>query len=404
MNQLSPNKYDVIVIGSGPAGTSAAYILAKAEYNVLIIDKEFFPRYKTCGGGIVSKISDSIPVDLKSFSECVCYKADIFDHKTQLKFTTVRSKPLVFMTMRSNFDKSLLTKAIESGADFLENCELLTIEKIDNSINLNTNKGVFKSKYCIAADGVSSLTAKKLNWNDTRRIIPALEYELYVNEKTMEVFSKSARFDFGIVPHGYAWVFPKNNHLSAGLLYMGEKKINLNKYMQFYLNKINLNKYEKIERHGYRIPIRPRQGSFVKDNVFLVGDSAGFTDPITAEGISYAVSSGQLAALSIIEAEFDFKLAEKFYNDKIKNIILQELDAAKFFSFFIYSNSKLREWIFKLYGEKLSELITDVIIGEKKYSQLIKEPGNYLKLLTLWFHKNRKGTKETTNIRTNENI
>ncbi len=384
--------YDVIIVGGGPAGSSAAYILAKEKLKVLIIDKEKFPRYKTCGGGIVFKANNFIPINLYDISENTCYKAIIYDFKTKLKFTTVRENPLVFMTMRETFDNALINSAIENGAAFIDQCELLDIQKKGNSIEINTNKGNFNSKFCIAADGISSIVAKMMKWKDSRKIIPALEYELFVNDDLLKKFSGSARFDFGIIQQGYAWVFPKKDHLSVGLLYMGSKKINLNNYLKTYLDKLKLNNYIKFERHGYRIPIRPRENIFAKDNVLLIGDSAGLTDPITAEGISYAIKSGQLAANSIIESKLNPEEICSLYNGKINSEILPELKAAKFLAFFIYSNPKLREVIFKLYGKRLSEIITDVIIGKRNYSELIKDPINYLKLLTVWY-RNKKITE-----------
>ena len=111
----------------------------------------------------------------------------------------------------------------------------------------------------------------------------------------------------------------------------------------------------------------------------LVGDAAGLADPITAEGISYAIESGKYAAEAIIIGGDKKEIVIKIYKRNVKKIII-ELKYAKILSFFIYTSPTIRSFVFKRYGKKLSELMADVITGRKKYSKLLKDPLNYLKL------------------------
>jgi len=152
---------------------------------------------------------------------------------------------------------------------------------------------------------------------DTRKLIPALEYEIEVPEKDFEKLSKNVRFDIDAAPSGYGWCFPKKNHLSLGVLTTKRKKVNLKEYYKNYLKTIGITEIISESQHGFQIPIAPRTDGFVKNNVFLIGDAAGFAEPITAEGISNAILSGKYVAESLIESNLDGKVTEELYVEKL---------------------------------------------------------------------------------------
>lgn len=390
MTAPDKNIFDVIIAGSGPAGASAAYFLAKAGKKVLVLEKENLPRYKTCGGGLTYKGLALIPFDPIEIVEQSCYSVNINDFEAKISLLTKRDKPVVTMTMRSTLDYSLISEAVKKGAELRENYEVKDIKYSENTIEvLNGREEKLFSKFFIAADGVLSIAARKYFGEYPRKYIPALEYEVYVEDDVLNGFGKVCRFDFGIVPKGYGWVFPKKDHLSIGVLSMRLKEGNLNKYFLNYLETLGIKKIISSERHGFIIPLNYRK-TFALSRILLVGDAAGLIDPITAEGISFAILSGQLAAESIIKENMEPERVSNDYNEQVSKKILPELKAGKFLSWFIYSYRGVRIWIVKLYGEKLSELMTDVVMGEKKYSSLVKNPLNYIKLLFKWSVKNKK--------------
>ena len=133
------NHFDVIIIGAGPAGAFAAYSLAKKGVKVLILEKEKLPRYKVCGGGVVSRIKKILPFSLNSVIEDEFYTVDIFDHSTKLHFKTTRSKPIIMMSMRQNLDAFMLSKAMEAGATLYEEHEVKEVLLFDNEVQLSTN-------------------------------------------------------------------------------------------------------------------------------------------------------------------------------------------------------------------------------------------------------------------------
>jgi geranylgeranyl reductase family protein len=384
------SNFDVIVIGSGPAGASAAIELAKKNINVLIIEKQSLPRYKTCGGGVIFKANGYLDFKMNQISELNCFTAEINDFKSNLKFITKRENPLVQMVMRKDFDFYLIKKAEEYGAKIIDSLEVEFVNYNSGSIEVRTGKQSFTAKFIIDASGAISNFRNTAESGNKSKKIPALEYEIFVDADIYEKYNKTVRFDFGVVPNGYAWVFPKRGHLSIGVLSMKRNGVNLNGSFLKYMKILGIEKNYKAERHGYVIPIYNETTELYKNRTLLVGDAANLADPITGEGISSAILSGKLAAFSLVEADMNEKLIGNIYNRKLNEKIIKELKAAKFLANFIYGNEKVRASIFRLYGRRLSELITDVITADKKYTEIVKDPLNYFKLFVRWSLKNNK--------------
>jgi geranylgeranyl reductase family protein len=370
--------YDAIIIGGGVAGTSAAYFLAKGGKNVLLLEKETLPRYKTCGGGVISRISEILPYEINTAVDKRMYTADIFDHVNNLSFHVKRNEPIINMTMRENLDYFMLEKAYEENATYNSEETVTDIHQTSEYVEVVTEKEKYSAKFVIAADGASGITVRKLGMQKNIKKIPALEHEISVDNNQLDIHSRTARFDFGFVPAGYAWVFPKKEHLSIGLFTMNGLGVSPRQYLDKYINMLGIKDIKEEKKHGYYIPLYMKK-EFTNGRILLVGDAAGLTDPITGEGISYAIESGKCAAEAILKGGNDIDIVIESYQQNLKGIVT-ELKYAKILSFFVYSSPNLRKFVFRRYGKKISELITDVIMGRKKYSKLLKNPMNYLKL------------------------
>ncbi|MFL9838050.1 geranylgeranyl reductase family protein [Flavobacterium sp. ST-75] len=359
--------FDVVVVGSGPAGAGAAFKLAEKGLSVAVIEKEKLPRYKTCGGGFVYRGRKMLPFDISEVVEKEFSQVDILIGN-EFHLITNRDEPVISMVMRDTFDEFLVKKVTEKGGIVIDNCKLNGLRNEDDKVVLSTTVEEITARFVIAADGALSPTAKMAGWDkDTRKLIPALEYEVEVYEADFERLSKTVRFDIDAIPGGYAWSFPKKNHLSIGVASSKRTKINLKQWYQDYLVTLGIEQVITESQHGFQIPVSPRTDGFVKNNVFLVGDAAGFADPVTAEGISNSIYSGLLVAEAIIESDFDSKTAEELYLAKLNEKMLPEIKTGLMLSKFLYSQPKIRNLFMKKYGQRSFEAMTDVFMGKRSY-------------------------------------
>lgn len=365
--------FDIAIVGAGPAGASAAETLSKKGFSTVIIEKETLPRYKTCGGGFTFRGRKMLPFDIDHVVEKEFYKVDTYINNKH-HFVTERDKPIITMVMRDTFDELLVEHAKKSGTILWDNCKLTGLEPTTaNKTIVKTTKEDFTAAYIIAADGALSPTAKLAGWSkDSRYLIPALEYEVKVPDEDFERLSQSVRFDIDAIPAGYAWCFPKKNHLSLGIASARRKKINLKKYYKEYLNTLNISSILEEKQFGFQIPVQPREDGFAKQNVLLVGDAAGLADPITAEGISNSILSGKLAAEAIIEGNVNHNVGN-LYEIKLNEKLIPEIKTGIFIAKFFYDNPKLRNLLIPKYGIKGVEALTDLYMGDRNYPKDISK-------------------------------
>ena len=380
--------YDVIVVGSGPAGACTAWRLAQAGVQVAVLEKAVLPRYKTCGGGIIGRARQSLPVDVRHVIEQDCHTALLNIVPNGLSFTTQRPTPIVSMTMRDQFDYALLSAAQAGGAVVHQRCAVEEVSYHGDGVTVSTKMGEMKAKFVVAADGALGTTARRVGMADGRVLIPALEYEVTVPHELLDRSSRVARFDFGILPHGYAWAFPKRRHLSIGVLSMVQREGELKRAIMQYLDLLGCRDVTHIERHGFVIPVRPRKGPFIKNRVLVVGDAAGFADPVTGEGISFALRSGQQAAQSLLEGKLEEKPVQQAYSRSLAESVLPELRAGVLLARLLYDFPRLRSWAFSQQGQRLCEAVTDIMAGRRSYRDLALTPQTVFKLLASHWSRN----------------
>ena len=372
----------MVVVGAGPAGTSAAYVLAKLGVRVALLEKASMPRYKPCGAGLVPRAIRSLPFDVSEVVEHQCYEAELNFADVGMGFTVRRESPIVTMTMRENLDHLLFQKAAEAGAEVRDNCRVEGVESRKDWVEMLTPRGKVQGRFVIACDGALGLVARMAGWKETRRLIPVLEWEVFVSDAQFERFSGKARFDFGYFPSGYGWIFPKRDHLSIGL--GGKKRVpgGLRRTLERYIRESAIDQIEKIERHGYVIPWSPRTDDLMKGRVLLAGDAAGFVDPVTAEGITFAIRSGQSAGRAVVEGGFEEKGVGRHYARLLKNL-RGELRWGKPLQSLLYGPAVVRNLFFRLYGQRLSEAVADVLSGTGSYRELLLNPSSYWSLLKI---------------------
>src|SRR5262245_1223324 len=163
-------RYDAIVVGAGPAGSTAAYRLAKAGAGVLLLDRARFPRDKPCGGGVTGRAARLLPFSIEPVVEHVVSAVDL---RLSYGKTLARGNgvPRVYMTQRTRLDQFLVEKAVEAGAELREGVKVGELEVRDGSVSVEG----FEGQALIGADGVNGVTARTLGLGGNRVVGVALE-------------------------------------------------------------------------------------------------------------------------------------------------------------------------------------------------------------------------------------
>jgi len=382
------HSFDVIVVGAGPAGSMLAYDLAQNNINTLIIDKEKLPRYKPCGGGLTKRTLDVLPFDITEVIEDHSFTVKIFVHYEEV-YKKSADFSFISMVMRDTFDYFMTEKAVSKGAVLKDETEFIRMAGSAGNLRIETSKGNFKAKHLIGADGVKSKVKHALQLKQDQKQMVGLASEIMVH--TSEVRGKyehTAHFDFGVIPKGYGWVFPKKEHLSIGLLSVPQKIKGMKAYVDAYMKQKGLHSRSevKILKGGF-IPYAPaKKNNYANEKGLLIGDSAGFTDPITGEGIFYAVRGAQIASKIIKESLLQGDENLTPYNAAVKKELVHDLSYAHKLHTVLYAFPQLSYQLLKTYGNRLGEKYVDIIIGEKTYQEVYDTMFSLQGLKALCFH------------------
>lgn len=367
--------YDVAVVGAGPAGALAALTLGQAGARVALLEKHALPRYKTCGGGLLRRARALLPAPARDLIEHESFTAELCFPHSGLAFAVRRPDPLVGMTMRAGLDAALADAARTAGASLRARCEVRGVRLGGDGVTLTTTGGDITARFVVAADGAASSIARLAGWRETRRLAPALEAEVPVDDATRERLSRAARFDFDVIPAGYGWVFPKARHLSIGVATMLRGGVNLHGVLDAYFSALGI--AAAGERHGWLIPYTPRRDGVARRRLLLAGDAAGLADPVTGEGITTALASGRLAARAIMEGGE----VEARYEAAVRRAFFGELRVGRVLARLLYQWPRARTMLFRRHGERLTHAMLDVAAGERTYVGSVSNPRNYARLL-----------------------
>ena len=298
-------KADIAIIGTGPAGAMAACHLADKGLKVVILEKSELPRSKACGGLIPeSAIHRFCPFMLPVIENSVTCRAYSYQYKKTCESHTPES-PLLLVD-RARFDAGLVEHALTAGRGWLSLKEKFTVvdvvETNDNVLIRGRNDESIQADFVIAADGATSKTARCLGLNSGRMNALGMDTELKVSQACYQQYFKQVYFDYYCLPSGYGWIFPKaDGILSAGVA-SWEKGTDIKSSMADYLaNRLPAGSIIESNTHAHPIPVYAGQTSIASRRVCLVGDAASLVDPVTGEGIRFALHSGLTAAESICE-------------------------------------------------------------------------------------------------------
>ncbi len=356
--------YDVIVVGSGPAGSTASYELAKGGLKVLALDKEKFPRYKPCGGALSSRTQNILSFNFQSVVENTINGIS-FTNTFEKNLPVKSDKPIAFLVKRESFDNLLVEKAREMGAEVRDGQSVRDFSIDGKIIEVFAGKSSYKTRFLIGADGPFSVVKRRFfpKMNSTHGL--AIEAELETSRKLSGKTDDMVRVDFGCINNGYGWAFPKNGVCSVGVASLRGKSSDLKKSYQRFIAGMKLNHLKTGRIQGWTIPTYSGgRKKVIQGNVLLLGDAANMVDPFIGEGIYYAIKGAKIASKAILNVGFT---NPAYIHRVIKEEMTPDLKAANKVAKFIYNFPDLCYDFFSFYPELMGKYF-DVLKGESTYS------------------------------------
>lgn len=303
--------WDVVVVGAGPAGASAAQAAAAQGRRVLLLDKAEHPRYKTCGGGIIGPSRDSLPPDFKLPLQD---RVHAVTFALNGRFTrTRRSRRMLFgLVNRSEFDLRLVESAQQSGAVLVTGVTVTGVEQQGGAdrrtvaVTLADGRAV-QARAVVGADGSASRIGRHVGVTFDQ-IDLGLEAEIPVPERVVRAWEGRIHLDWGPLPGSYGWVFPKTDSgtLTVGVISARGDGELTKQYLADYIRRLGLAGFTPAVESGHLTRCRAEDSPLSRGRVLVAGDAAGLLEPWTREGISYALRSGRLAgewAVQVAEAD-----------------------------------------------------------------------------------------------------
>jgi len=283
----------VAILGGGPAGAFAAAQLASAGLAVQLFDEKLAWE-KPCGGGLTYKAYNQYPFLLDNPTPKRLVTETVLAAPNAGEVTLRLDQPLLIYS-RLDLNRLLLERAERAGAQ-IEKARILSLDRGASGWRLRTNAGTAEADFCIVATGAR---------NPLRDVGTQLRPEDTMSTLGYYVPGSQARIDIQFLPHleGYIWVFPRCGHLSVGICGKGEAAGSLRRRLELYMSQRGIS-WKGASFYSHLLPSLDTaswRGNRVSgDGWMAVGDAAGLVDPITGEGLYYAIRSADLAARTLL--------------------------------------------------------------------------------------------------------
>jgi len=362
-------EHDVIIVGASIAGCRTALTLSDAGARVLLLDRARFPRWKPCAGGLTVKTRPYLAEPLWDLVEGTMrggYLTLGEGYETHVQ----ADGPLGWMVHRESFDEAHL--ALAASRPTVEVALDLTVRGVredGDRVRVETDRGKLEARVVVGADGAKSVVSRTLPGHEERRMGFAYEGEARPADPRL---TEDILFDFRTFPHGYGWIFPKRDHYSlGGYVYRQQLPAVKRLYEEFCTESTYLQEAETYRARGHPIALGGSLRRLNRRRIVLAGEAADLVDPLTGEGIYYALRSGELAGQAVAGFLHHGHSLDA-YGRQVRREIQEHLRWGRILADFIYRHPRLAyHLLFR--NALICQWFVEIGAGTKRYDEVVRE-------------------------------
>lgn len=367
--------YDIVIVGGGPAGTSAGLSLSKFSNSICIIDKSSFPRPKLCAGIITQKTIQILTSILPEFELSSYYQTNKISLFSQhnIKCDFFVKYPLTLVD-REQFDYELLSACKKNGIHIFEQTSFWEFVPEQNKLILSNGEEL-SYNILVAADGIFSPIRKMLGTGDIQKGF-CLQNTLNISSQLNTTLTSLDKvcFDFANLPFGYNWVLSNQKSVIVGTGVLAKASTYKQTLAEHSKLCVQLGISSSTNLKGAFLPIGDvvNQALHPYNNIVLIGDAAGYANPITGEGIYYSILSGYYVGKAYQNDKVHFR-------DSFLSLMLPVISTMKdnvHLSHYFYSEKLVNNLIFQLKNcpEYISNICDDVFsLEQRSYRDFFNE-------------------------------
>jgi geranylgeranyl reductase family protein len=314
-------RFDVLVVGAGPAGSTAAYRLASEGATVLLADRAVFPRDKPCGGGLTMRAVRQLPFSVEPVVEDRTTRVRLgldFTRRVERRM----DEPLVLMTQRRRLDAYLVEQAASAGAEFRDGVKVGDIVLEEDGVQAQVDGSRVTATHALLADGANGVSARAVGLDDGREYGVALEANVPYGVVREEDYRGLLCLELANVPGGYGWVFPKGDHVNVGVGGWEREGPRLRDHLARFCREYGIPESSLEDVRGYRLPLVHARARLAKGRAALLGDAAGLVDPLSGDGMYEAFVSAKLATEAVLVDDLES------YDLELRRALSSQLAAA----------------------------------------------------------------------------
>jgi geranylgeranyl reductase family protein len=314
-------RFDVLIVGAGPAGSTAAYRLAREGASVLLTDKATFPRDKPCGGGLTMRAVRLLPFSVEPVVEDRTTRVR-FGLDFTRRFERRLDEPLVLMTQRTRLDAFLVEQAAAAGAEVRDGARVTGLVAGADGVQATVDGRKVAANHAFLADGANGTSTRAVGLDDGRDYGVALEANVPYGVVSEEAYRGLLCLELANVPGGYGWVFPKGDHVNVGVGGWETEGPRLRAHLARFCREYGIPEASLEDVRGYRLPLLHARARVAKGRVALLGDAAGLVDPLSGDGIYEAFLSAKLATEALLAGDLES------YDGELRRRLSSQLSAA----------------------------------------------------------------------------